>query len=333
MTRRTPFVPALVGSAVLALALAGCSGASSPGATDTGDADTGDGKVRVVASTNVYGDVAAAVGGDLIDVSAIITSTSQDPHEYEATAADQLTISEADLVVENGGGYDAFIDSMIDATDTDASIITAVEFSPAWEDAEGRTGDPTDETTEDADGHDHDHVEGFNEHVWYDPHTIEHVAEAIAEELGALDPDNAATYEANAATFADGVSGLEASLDEIAAAHSGQKVFVTEPVPLYLTQAAGLENATPDAFSEAVEEGQDVPPATLLAALTILEGGEVSAVIVNAQTGGAETAQVVDAAKAADLPVLDFTELVPEGQTYLTWMASNIADLAGSLTR
>ena len=101
----------------------------------------------------------------------------------------------------------------------------------------------------------------------------------------APDAAGAATYEQNYATFAAGIDDLEASLADIAAAHTGQKVFVTEPVPLYLTAAAGLENATPPAFSEAVEEGQDVPPATLLEALNILKSGDVSTVIVNAQTG------------------------------------------------
>lgn len=325
--------------AASALTLAGCSGAASPGASTSAG---GDGKLQVIASTNVYGDITSAIGGDLIDVTSIITSLSQDPHSYEATAQDQLLISEADLIVENGGGYDAFVDTLIEATGTTAPVITAVAFSHDWPGEDGHDHDHTDEATpsaeaehtDEADDHaGHDHVEGFNEHVWYDPHTIEHVAEAIAEELGELDPANEDAFEANLKTFTDGIAGLESSLDEIKAAHAGQKVFVTEPVPLYLTAAAGLENATPAAFSEAVEEGQDVPPATLLESLDILKSGAVSTVIVNAQTGGAETTQVIDTAKAAGIPVLEFTELVPDGKTYLTWMAQNVSDLAGTLTR
>ena len=108
-------------------------------------------------------------------------------------------------------------------------------------------------------------------------------------------------------------------------------MFVTEPVPVYLVIAAGLENVTPDAFSEAVEEGQDVPPATLLEALNLLESGDVRVVIANAQTGGAETTQVIDAAKSAAIPVLEFTETLPSGQTYLSWMTDNIAQLEEAL--
>ena len=321
MSRKILVSAALAAASVLALA--GCAGAT-PGSS--GSSAAADGKVQVVASTNVYGDIAAAIGGDRVDVTSIISSTAQDPHSYEASAEDQLTISRAGLIIENGGGYDSFMDSLIDATGTEAPVITAVEFSHDYPGAEAHSDD-------DHDHEDHDHIEGFNEHVWYDPHTIAHVAEEIAHELGEIDAAGAATYEQNYATFAAGIDDLEASLADIAAAHTGQKVFVTEPVPLYLIAAAGLENATPPAFSEAVEEGQDVPPATLLEALNILKSGDVSTVIVNAQTGGAETTQVTDAAKAAGIPVLEFTELVPEGDTYLTWMAQNISDLAGTLTR
>ena len=334
MTSR--FLPAAALVAASVLALAGCAGGG------TGE-QTGDGKLQVVASTNVYGDIAAAIAGDLVDVQSIITSVAQDPHSYEASARDQLTVSRASLIIENGGGYDAFMDAMIEGTGTEAPVITAVEFSHDWPGNAGHDAADHDDATDDAtpesdatDDHDHDghdHIEGFNEHVWYDPHTIAHVAEDIAHELGELDAANAATYQANYETFTAGIDGIETSLDELKTRVGGQKVFVTEPVPLYLTAAAGLENATPAAFSEAVEEGQDVPPATLLEAVRILTSGEVRVLIVNAQTGGAETDEVVARAKGAGIPVLEFTELVPDGDTYLTWMQANVAALADTLSR
>ncbi len=342
MTSRSFTVAALAASA---LVLAGCA---SPGA-NTED----DGTLHVVASTSVYGDIAAAIGGDLIEVTSIVTSLSQDPHSYETSARDQLTISRADLIIRNGGGYDAFVDALIEASGTDAGILTAVEFSHDYPGSAGHDHDDhDDDAAEDHDDHDdhddedhadhdedhedhdgHDHIEGFNEHVWYDPHTIAHLAEDIAHELGELDPAGAATYEANAAAFLAGIEEIEAALDEIAAQHEGAQVFVTEPVPVYLITAAGLVDATPPAFSEAVEEGQDVPPATLLEAMRALTSGEIRTVIANAQTGGAETTQVIETAREHGIPVLEFTELVPEGETYLTWMRQNAADLASTLTR
>ncbi len=101
---------------------------------------------------------------------------------------------------------------------------------------------------------------------------------------------------------------------------------------MYLVAAAGLENVTPDAFSEAVEEGQDVPPATLLESLTLLQDGGVRVVIQNTQTGGAETTQIIDEADAVGIPVIAFSETLPEGQTYISWMQANIEALAGALT-
>ncbi|GAA1922093.1 zinc ABC transporter substrate-binding protein [Microbacterium aoyamense] len=318
-TRRIVLPTALAAASVLVLA--GC--ASTP--------TTDDGRIAVVASTNVYGQIVEAIGGDLVDVTSIVSSASQDPHSFEPSARDQLAVSRAALVVENGGGYDAFVDTLIDASGTDAAVITAVELSHDWPENEGHDDEATEEADHDHDHEGHDHVEGFNEHVWYDPHTIEHVAEAIAEELSEISPDDAATFTANLDEFLAGIADLEAGLADLDAAHGGAEIFVTEPVPLYLTNAAGLVNVAPDAFTEAVEEGQDVPPATMLEALKLLRGGTVELVVVNAQTGGAETTAVTDEADGAAIPVVDFTETLPEGQTYLSWMQSNIEALGQAL--
>jgi zinc/manganese transport system substrate-binding protein len=296
------------------LALAGCA---------SGGAGQDDGRISVVASTNVYGQIAEAIGGDDVDVASLISQASQDPHSFEPSARDQLSVSRADLVIENGGGYDPFMDQLIEASGTNAPVITAAELSPEWPEHD-------DHATE-GDGDDHDHVEGFNEHVWYDPATMGKVAAAIADELSKLDSSHAATFEANVAAFEKGIDTLSASLAALGSAHDGATVFVTEPVPLYLTAAAGLENTTPPAFSEAVEEGQDVPPATLLEALDLIRSGSVDVLIVNAQTGGAETDQVVAAAKEKGVPVLSFTETLPQGKTYLEWMTMNVEDLQSAL--
>ncbi len=326
MTSTHRFLP-LLGVAATVLALAGCA---TPAA---GDEPSDGGRLSVVASTDVYGQIAAEVGGDLVEVTSIVGNESQDPHSFEPSARDQLVVSKADLIVENGGGYDAFIDALIDSSGSDAPVVTAVEYSEAWPGDSGHghaTAHATDEAEAEA-AHDHDHVEGFNEHVWYDLHTIAHLASAIADELGALSPGDAETFTANAEAFTAEVEGLEASVVDIGAAHDGEKAFVTEPVPVYLIAAAGIENATPEAFSEAVEEGQDVAPATLLESLHLVEGGDVSVVITNAQTGGAETQAIVDEAEGGGIPVIAFSETLPAGETYLSWMRANIEALSGAL--
>jgi zinc/manganese transport system substrate-binding protein len=313
--RRRILLPvALVASA---LALAGCSGQPwSPSSS---------GAVQVVASTNVYGSIAEAVGGKYVDVTSMIDSISQDPHDFEASARDQLLVQRAGLLIENGGGYDPFMTSLVDASKTKAPVVTAAKLSPEYP-ADG----DLDSHKDDAD-HAHDHLEGFNEHVFYDPAVMATLAHEIATQLAKIEPAHAAVFTANADAFATGAAKIETTLTGIAAAHPGAGVFVTEPLPLYLTDAAGLDNKTPADFSEAVEGGQDVPPATLLAALKIISSGDVDVVITNAQAAGAETTQVEERAKSTGVPVLKFSEILPAGVTYLEWMQQNADDLATAL--
>ncbi|WP_061016363.1 metal ABC transporter solute-binding protein, Zn/Mn family [Microbacterium sp. CCH5-D1] len=321
-------VVALALASVAALTLAGCSTPSA------GEGD--DGTITVVASTNVYGDIASTIGGDRVDVQSIITSASQDPHSYEASARDRLTVQKADLVIENGGGYDAFIDTLLQDA-KDPHVVTAVEYShdfPGNEghDDEGQTDEADHEHAEGEDGHEgHDHIEGFNEHVWFDPHTMIHVVEAIADELTELDPDGAKEFAANAATLTADLEGFETELATLKAEVPNVNVFITEPLPGYLAAAAGFTDVTPEGFAESVEEGTDVAPAVLLEALNVIDSGQVTALLTNAQTGGSETQRVETAAKDAGVPVVAFTELLEDGSSYSEWMSDAIKSLAAAV--
>ena len=144
-------------------------------------------------------------------------------------------------------------------------------------------------------------------------------------------PDGANTFQANLQQFLDDISGLEAGLGAISADHEGEKVFATEPVPLYLVDATGLVNVSPEGFTEAVEEGQDVPPAVVLESIRLLQDGDVRVVLVNTQTGGAETTRIEDEATALGIPTAAFSETLPDGDTYVSWMTDNITSLAAAL--
>jgi len=306
------------------LALAGC-------ATPSPTVD--DGTLRIVASTNVYGSIAEAIGGEHVSVTSIISSAAQDPHSYEASAQDQLALSKADLVIENGGGYDPFIDTLLEAASSDAPVLTASEASGLLdedhahgeEDADG--GEADDAAHEIEDGH--DHIEGFNEHVWYSPHGVGHVAEELARQLSELDPDNAADYTANLEAFSAQIETLETAAEALDT--EGLGVAITEPVPLYLLEAAGLENRTPEAFSEAIEEGTDVAPATLRDTLAVIDSGDVALLAYNAQTASSETEELRAAAEAAGIPVVEFTETLPDGTDYVSWMTDNLNAIAAAL--
>jgi len=336
---------ALALTAASALVLTGCAATPAEGGGDPT-------LVQVVASTNVYGSLAEQIGGDRVEVTSIITSVAQDPHSYEATARDRLAVAEADLLIENGGGYDHFMEVLREGVS--APVITAAEFSHDYPDG-GHGHDHADEDHDHAEDdhadedhadeeHDHDHaedgdddhaghhhIEGFNEHVWFDAHTIRHVVEQIAAELTALDPAGEAAFAAAAATVTDELRAIEAEQDALHTEFEGRTVVMTEPLPGYLAAALGLDDVTPEGFAEAVEGGSDVAPATLLATLSLLEGGTVGALLTNVQTGGSETERAEEAAAASGVPIVAFSELLEPGTSYAEWMRDAMTKLADAL--
>jgi len=288
------------------LVLAGCSASPAAGGGGSGD------RVRVVASTDVWGDVVQQVGGSAVQVDSIITDPDRDPHEYQADPRDRLAVARAQLVVVNGGGYDDFLSQLVDTAPASTEVVNAV-------DASGLDRHP-------ADGE-------FNEHVWYDLRAVSRVAGAIADELTKADPARKARFAAGLRTFRDGLAELEATEASIRRTASGEGVAITEPVPLYMTAALGLVNRTPPAFSEAIEEGDDVAPAVLQSQLRLFSHHRVAVLAYNEQTTGPTTEQVIAAAKAADVPVVGVRETLPDGQDYLQWMQHDLEAFRTALSR
>jgi len=296
-------VAAIGAVTICAFGLAACG----DGSTGTGAADD---TLSVVAVTNVYGDIAAQVGGNAVTVTSIIDSTAQDPHSFESDTRTQLAVSKADLVIENGGGYDDFMDTLLDAAGGSATVLNAVEVSGL----ESASGDGE-----------------FNEHVWYDLTSMQKIADQIAADLADARPAEADTFTANAEAFTTKLDEVIQAEGDARSAHQGEGVAITEPVPLYLLEDMGLENQTPEEFSEAVEEGTDVSVAVLNDTLKVISGGDVALLAYNEQTAGAETQKVADAAEQAGVPVVDFTETLPDGQDYVSWMSGNVEAVASAL--
>lgn len=290
----------LTASALLA---AGCGSSSDTEAA-------ADGQVSVVASTNVYGDIAQQIGGGKVRVTSFISDPAQDPHSFEADTRTRLALSKAGVVIENGGGYDDFMDTLLKGAGSKAAVLNAVEVS-------GKTAPEGGE---------------LNEHVWYDLPSVERLADRISAALAKADPEGAKTYTANAGAFKAKVKALEGKVAALKTAHAGEGVAITEPVPVYLLEAAGLENRTPEEFGEAIEEGGDVPPRALQDTLALVSGKKVEALVSNAQTSGPQTEKVEKAAKDAGVPVVPVTETLPEGADYVAWMDGNIAALQKALS-
>lgn len=289
------------------LSAAAVIGALAACASGTGGGSSSGGTVAVVASTNVWGDIAASIGGSHVHVTSIIDDPDKDPHEYQADARTQLAVAKATVVIENGGGYDDFVPKMLAASKNPTKlVIDAVQLS-------GYTG---------AD---------VNEHVWYDYPTVEKVIDAIAASLHTADPAHGPDYTANAAKLTAQVQQLEATEAAMSATTAGVAAGITEPVPDYVLQALKMDIVTPPAFSKAIEDGTDVSASVLQQTLDQYTSGQVKLLVYNVQTTGPQSDAVIAAAKKAAVPAVPVSETLPPGLDYIQWQQGVLAEIAKDL--
>ncbi|MGH3812068.1 MAG: metal ABC transporter solute-binding protein, Zn/Mn family [Pseudonocardiaceae bacterium] len=282
------------------LGIAGCGSADQQA--------SGNDRLTVVTSTDVWGSVARAVAGDATEVKSIINDPSADPHAYESKPTDAAEVTNADLVVFNGGGYDDFM----------PKILEAVGDKPTVEAFALETQKPADGALP-------------NEHVWYDLSVAQSVAQQVADKLGQLDPGQAQQFAARAQAFRTEIDGLESKLAGIARANGGQRVAMTEPVAQYLITAAGLTDATPAEFLEAVEEETDPPAAAVAATKELFAQRQVRVLVYNPQAETPITSQIRAASESAQIPVVTMTETMPENTDYRGWMSGQIDALSTAL--
>jgi zinc/manganese transport system substrate-binding protein len=292
-----------VGSSVVLVAsgIAGCTSATSGSAASTG--------IQVVASTDVYGSLAATIGGKQATVTSIIDDPAKDPHEYQADARTQLAISKADVIIQNGGGYDDFVDTMVSASgNKDVALIDAVKLS----------------------GYD-SRAEGFNEHVFYDYPTVGKVIDAMVADFTKADPQHAAEFANRGTALRIALDKLEDAEKSLSASTTGVGVAITEPVPDYVLTALGMDIVTPPAFSDAIEQDTDAPATVLEKTLATFTSGRAKLLVYNVQTTGAQTDAVLAAAKKAGIPAVPVSETLPKGFSYLEWQKGVLATIADAL--
>lgn len=306
ITRPFAMASAVLATAALTAALAGCSSSASA----DGAGKTASGSIQLVASTDVWGSVATAIGGAHVDVTSIIDDPDKDPHEYQADARNQLAISKAQIVVQNGGGYDDFVGTMVKASKKNPVVLTAATIS-------GIDQHPSDGE--------------FNEHLWYDFPTVEKVAAKLAAAFEKTDAAHKADYQANLSAFDAKLDGYEQQEAQLKTQYAGVGAAITEPVPLYMLDAISLVNRTPEKFSEGIENGTDVAPAVLQQTLQIFDARQVKLLAYNEQTTGAQTQAVLDAAKKNGIAVVPVTETLPKGDDYLSWMQANLTAIGDAL--
>jgi zinc/manganese transport system substrate-binding protein len=260
-------------------------------------------KPTVVASTNVWGNIASTIAGPDAAVTSLISDPSADPHSHETSAVESAEISDADLVVYNGGGYDEFIEKAISGKNK-------------------RTVDAFESRTDKSDE---------NEHVFYDMGTVGTVADRIATALGEVDSAHAAAYTERAAAFKSQLAAITTIATKVAAEHPQTPVLQTEPLAHYLLVAAGTQDLTPHEFQEAIEQETDPAPAAVAATQDLLTGKKVHALVYNVQTQDKITKDLRGIAQSAAIPVVEVTETLPDGVDYIQWQTKNAQALAAAL--
>lgn len=286
--------------AILAASVLLLTGCSAPAPTDH--------HIMIVTSTDVYASIAQAIGGSLVTVTSIINDPAQDPHSFEANARVQFQLSRADIVIENGAGYDDFVDTMLRGLDNhSATVLNVATLS-------GKT------ITSD-----------FNEHLWYDFPTIERLVIHLVNTLAAASPAGANTFQTNAQNFAVRLAGLEARTASLKQRSDGKPVAMTEPIAGYLLAASGLKVVSPPEFSAAIEQGTDIAPAVLNETIALFVQRKVALMVYNSQTPSPQLQAVLLAAHTNTIPVIAVTETLPPGFDYLRWMGGNVSALERAL--
>ncbi len=258
----------------------------------------GPGRLRVVAAENVYGDVAAQIGGGGLDVSGILNNPNEDPHLFAASPSVARALAGADVVIVNGADYDPWMAGLLGATNAPGRVVITV--------AEILGRKP-----------------GDNPHLWYDPAAIPALVPHLVAAFAAKDSANAAAYQANGAKFLAALAPLHAQIAALRATYAGIPVTATEPVFGLMAQAIGLQMLNLP-FQIAVMNDTEPSPSDVAKFEDDLRGRRVRILFYNRQVTDDLTTRLKAIAQASEVPIIGVTETEPAGLTYLPWMQAGL---------
>ena len=301
--RRTAFhcapvaLPAV--ALLMALSLSACGGSSSASSGGGSNAT-----IAAVAAENEYANVLEQIGGKYVKVTAIESNPNTDPHTYEASPSVAQAVSAANLLIENGVGYDTYMAKIESASpDSSRKVINVQKLE----------GLP--ESTP-------------NPHLWYKPTTMPIVARAIVSDLSALQPAHAAYFQENAKTFEASLQPWLKALGEFSKRYPNTAVATTEPVADYMLEAAGIKNLTPFSMQADIMNGTDPAPQDVTLQEGLFSGHKVKVFVHNQQVTSSVTESFVKAAKRAGIPVVGVYETMPTpGYDYQSWMLAEVKAL------
>ena len=244
----------------------------------------------MVASVNQWGTVAKTLGGGNVNVTSIINSTNVDAHDYEPTTSDIAKLQKAQVIIVNGAGYDAW--AVKAAQSANATIVNAA--------AVGGVND------------------GENPHVWFSADVRKAVAQAITEAYEQADAAKKSDFDKLHDQWKSEENNVESKIAEVKQKSDGLAYAATESVASYLAEDMGLTDATPSGYARATANESE--PTQFADAL---KSGEIKLLIVNTQEESELTGKITNAAKSANVPMVNLTEQMPEQYDSLTaWMES-----------
>jgi zinc/manganese transport system substrate-binding protein len=244
-----------------------------------------------------------------VHVSSILNNPNTDPHTYEASPQVAQEVGAADLIVQNGVGYDSWISRIESAAPNAKRKVIVVQKLLGLPDSTP------------------------NPHLWYAPTTMPAVARAMAADLSSLQPAHNAYFQANLAKFNSSLTPWLNAIAQFKAAHPGVTAATTEPVADYLLTAMGINNLTPFTFQADIMSGTDPAPQ-----LIALENGFFSRHMVkvfayNQQVTSALTHSIRENAIKAGVPIVGVYETMPTpGYDYQTWMLAEVNALEKAVT-
>ncbi|HEV2933382.1 MAG TPA: zinc ABC transporter substrate-binding protein [Streptosporangiaceae bacterium] len=298
MRSRRRFLIAVVPLGIALLASACSSASAGPTASDA------PGAIVAVGAENEYANVIAQVGGKYVQASAIMSNPNTDPHTFEASASVARLVSQAQLVVQNGVGYDTWANTIENASSNSSRKVVVVQ---------DLLGLPTSTP---------------NPHLWYMPSTMPVVANAIAADLAAIQPAHAAYFRANAARFVESLTAWDNAIAAFKAKYPSTPVATTEPVADYMLQAAGADNLTPFAFQVGIMNGTDPSAQNVALERSLFTQHKVKAFLYNQQVTSSLTESFITLAHANGIPVVGVYETMPvPGFDYQSWMLTEVQDL------
>lgn len=284
---------------LIAVAAAGCGSSTR----------TKSGVLQVVAAENVWGSIAAQIGGTKARVTSIITNPGTDPHAYEPTPADARALSSADMVIVNGVGYDPWATKLVSANAGRAVVLNVGTVT---------------------------HVpNGGNPHRWYNPTDVATVIAQMVDDFSRADPADAGYFSAQKSWFETvALKDYNGEIADIRARYAGTPVGASESIFSMLAPALGLDVLTPDTFLRAISQGNDVAAADKAIIDDQIMRHLIKIYVYNSQNATPDIAVQLDECRSAGIPTATITEtLVPPTATYQDWQLSQLQRIQAALAQ